>query len=71
MSISQYNNQIQAKISQIFPKKKKVTKSSKVQDHQHAFKIGNITKKNPKNKYLEVEFNYKKFQETSPTCIEQ
>ena len=44
MSISQYNNQIQAKISQISPKKK-VTKSSKVQDHQHAFKIGNITKK--------------------------
>ena len=47
-----------------------ITISSKLQDHQHSIRKGSITKQFLK-KYLRVEFNYKKFQETTPTHLEQ
>ena len=48
-----------------------ITISSKVQDHQHAIRKGSITKQFLKKIYLGVEFNYKNFQEITPTHLEQ
>ena len=41
-----------------------------MQGHHHAIRKGSITKQFLK-KYLGVEFNYKKFQETTPTNLNQ
>ena len=45
-------------------------KFRQVLDHQHAIRKGSIIKQFLK-KWLRVEFNYEKFQETTPTHLDQ